>query len=110
MLLFGFALNYAITAVQPLMPESYPTEIRNMGVSWCQAFARFGGAASPIVLGALAKSPMFLDAAGKTNWNALLLVLIVPLAMGFICTLVFVQRETKGKTMDQLQVEIEEAA
>ena len=24
MLLFGFALNYAITAVQPLMPESYP--------------------------------------------------------------------------------------
>ena len=30
MLLFGFALNYAITAVQPLMPESYPTQIRNI--------------------------------------------------------------------------------
>jgi MFS family permease len=108
MLLFGYALNYAITAVQPLMPESYPTEIRNMGVSWCQAFARFGGAASPIVLGALANSPIFKTEAG-TNWNGLLLVLIIPLALAFICTLVFVQRETKGKSMDQLQVEIETA-
>jgi MFS family permease len=116
MLLFGYALNYAITAVQPLMPESYPTEIRNMGVSWCQAFARFGGAASPIVLGALANSPIFsskelVDGVEKTvtNWNSLLLVLIIPLALAFICTLVFVKRETKGKSMDQLQVEIESA-
>jgi MFS family permease len=109
MLLFGFSLNYAITAVQPLMPESYPTEIRNMGVSWCQAFARFGGAASPIVLGALARSPMFTLEGGGTNWNSLLLILIIPLALGFICTMVFVRRETKGKSMDQLQVEIETA-
>jgi MFS family permease len=29
----GFAINYAITAVQPLMAESYPTEFRNTGVS-----------------------------------------------------------------------------
>ncbi len=109
MLLFGFALNYAITAVQPLMPESYPTELRNTGVSWCQAFARFGGAASPIILGSLANSPMFFDAATKTtNWSSLVLVLIVPFALGFICTLLFVQRETKGKSMDALQTEIEE--
>ncbi len=45
MLLFGFCLNYAITAVQPLMPEQYPTALRNTGVAWCQAFARFGGSA-----------------------------------------------------------------
>jgi MFS family permease len=109
MLLFGYALNYAITAVQPLMPESYPTDFRNMGVSWCQAFARFGGAASPIVLGALAGSSLF-KVGEATNWSMLVLVLIIPLAIGFICTLVFVQRETKGKSMDQLQVEIEEAA
>ena len=108
MLLFGFALNYAITAVQPIMPESYPTEIRNMGVSWCQAFARFGGAASPIVLGALATSGMF-GTGGTTNWSQLVLVLIIPLALGFVCTLVFVQRETKGKTMDAIQTEIETA-
>ena len=58
MLLFGFALNYAITAVQPIMPESYPTQIRNTGVSWAQAFARFGGAIAPIILGSLATSTM----------------------------------------------------
>lgn len=109
MLLFGFALNYAITAVQPIMPESYPTEIRNMGVSWCQAFARFGGAASPIVLGSLATSPMFATAEGGADWSSLVLVLIVPLAIGFVCTLLFVRRETKGKTMDAIQTEIETA-
>jgi hypothetical protein len=79
-----------------------------MGVSWCQAFARFGGAASPIVLGALANTPIFKTELG-TNWNGLLLVLIIPLALAFICTMVFVRRETKGKSMDQLQVEIETA-
>lgn len=106
MLLFGFALNYAITAVQPIMPESYPTQIRNMGVSWCQAFARFGGAASPIVLGGLASMKLF-QVDGATNWSALVLVLIIPLAVGFVCTLLFVRRETKGKTMDTIQAEIE---
>ncbi|MDR2493565.1 MAG: MFS transporter [Coriobacteriales bacterium] len=106
MLLFGFALNYAITAVQPIMPESYPTQLRNTGVAWCQAFARFGGAASPIVLGAIATSGLFGPAASP-NWNQLVLVLIVPLAVAFVCTLLFVRREAKGKSMDQVQTEIE---
>lgn len=109
MLLFGFALNYAITAVQPLMPESYPTQIRNTGTSWCQAFARFGGSASTVVLGGLAGMAMFQTAEGTTNWSMLVLVLIIPLALGFICTMLFVQRETKGKSMDTLQEEIETA-
>lgn len=106
MLLFGFALNYAITAVQPLMPESYPTQIRNMGTSWCQAFARFGGSASSVVLGGLASMALFQTSTGATNWSMLVLVLIIPLALGFICTILFVQRETKGKSMDQIQEEI----
>lgn len=109
MLLFGFALNYAITAVQPLMPESYPTQIRNMGTSWCQAFARFGGSASSIVLGGFASMAIF-QVDGATNWSMLVLVLIIPLALGFICTLLFVQRETKGKSMDTLAVEEDAAA
>jgi hypothetical protein len=90
------------------MPESYPTEIRNMGVSWCQAFARFGGAASPIILGALATSPAFYDGT-TTKWSSLVLVLIIPLALGFICTMLFVKRENKGKSMDDIQTEIETA-
>ncbi len=106
MLLFGFALNYAITAVQPLMPESYPTAVRNTGVSWCQAFARFGGSASSIVLGGIAGMAFFQTAAGTTNWSTVVLVLIVPFALGFVCTVLFAS-ETAGKSMDQLAAEEE---
>jgi MFS family permease len=113
MLFFGFSLNYAITAVQPLMPENYPTQIRNMGVSWCQAFARLGGALAPILLGSLSASKTFqtVSAGGEavSDWSKLVLILIIPLALGFICTLIFVKRETKGKSMDELQEEIEES-
>lgn len=104
MLLFGFALNYAITAVQPLMPESYPTAIRNTGTSWCQAFARFGGSASSIVLGGIASMAMFQTAEGATNWSMVVLVLIIPFVLGEVCAILFV-KETGGKTMDQLAAE-----
>ena len=106
MLLFGFALNFAITAVQPMMPEAYPTAIRNTGVSWCQAFARFGGSASSIVLGGIAGMAMFQTAAGATNWSMVVLVLNVPFILGFICCVLFC-KETVGKTMDQLAAEEE---
>ena len=104
MLLFGFCLNYAITAVQPLMPEQYPTALRNTGVAWCQAFARFGGSASSIVLGFIASLPFFATAAGTPEWSKVVLVLIVPFVLAEICSLLFV-RETGGKTMDQLAAE-----
>ncbi len=104
MLLFGFSLNYAITAVQPLMPEAYPTQIRNTGTSWCQAFARFGGAASSIVLGGIAGAAIFQTAEGATNWSLVVLVLIIPFCLGLICAFLFV-RETGGKTLEQLAAE-----
>ena len=104
MLLFGFALNFAITAVQPMMPEAYPTAIRNTGVSWCQAFARFGGSASSIVLGGIAGMALFQTAAGTTNWSMVVLVLIVPFVLGFVCCVLFA-KETVNKTMDQLAAE-----
>lgn len=109
MLIFGFALNYTITAVQPLMPEAYPTALRNTGTSWCQAFARFGGSGSSIVLGAAAGLAMFqhevVGSAGSAmanNWSMVVLVLIIPFALGLICTLLFA-KNTGGKTMDELQ-------
>ncbi len=101
MLLFGFALNYAITSVNPVMPEQYPTAIRNMGVSWCQAFARFGGSASSIVLGGIAGMAIFQNLDGTTNWSSVVLVLIVPFVLGFVCTMLFV-RDTSGKSIDQI--------
>lgn len=105
MLIFGFCLNYAITAVQPLMPESYPTTLRNTGTSWCQAFARFGGSGSSIVLGAAASLAIFQhDVNGEmsNNWSMVVLVLLIPFVLGLICTLLFV-KDTSGKSMDELQ-------
>ncbi|MDR1087848.1 MAG: MFS transporter, partial [Coriobacteriales bacterium] len=97
--LIGFAMNFAITGVQPLMPESYPTQVRNTGVSWCQAFARFGGAAAPIVFSAI--TPMM-----GGNWNNIMLLLLFPAAIGLICTFVFVRRETGGKDLDTIVTEV----
>ncbi len=121
MLLFGFCLNYAITAVQPLMPESYPTTLRNTGTSWCQAFARFGGSGSSIVLGSIATvftynvvrngEVVVNQATGNpyttTDWSTVVMFLIIPFALGLVCTLLFV-KNTGGKTMDQLQTYMDE--
>lgn len=109
MLIFGFALNYTITAVQPLMPEAYPTALRNTGTSWCQAFARFGGSGSSIVLGAAAGLAMFqheVNGVMTNNWSMVVLVLIIPFVLGLVCTLLFV-KNTGGKTMDELQAQFD---
>lgn len=105
MLLFGFALNYAITAVQPLMPESYPTAIRNTGTSWCQAFARWRFCFVDRAR-RHRRHGVLPDGDGTTNWSTVVLVLIIPFALGFICTVLFV-KETAGKSMDQLAAEEE---
>ena len=104
MLLFGFALNYTLTAVQPLMPESYPTSVRNTGTSWCQAFARFGGSASSIVLGGIATMSLFQLPEGGTNWSMVVLVLIIPFLLAELCSVLFV-KETTGRTIDELMEE-----
>jgi MFS transporter, AAHS family, 4-hydroxybenzoate transporter len=93
----GFAINYAITAVQPLMAESYPTEFRNTGVSWCQAFGRVGGALAPIVAGAIIGMQLGL----KISF----LFYIIPAVIGALAAFLFVKKETKGKSLDQLAQE-----
>lgn len=93
----GFAINYAITAVQPLMAESYPTDFRNTGVSWCQAFGRLGGALAPIVAGLI----MTMNLGPQMSF----LFYIIPAMIGGIAAYTFVKRETKGKSLDQLAQE-----
>jgi len=93
-------MNFAITGVQPLMPESYPTQVRNTGVSWCQAFARFGGAAAPIVFSAI--TPIFVTATGSPDWNSIMFLLLIPAAIGVAVTVVFVRKETSGRDLDSL--------
>lgn len=93
----GFAINYAITAVQPLMAEGYPTEFRNTGVSWCQAFGRVGGALAPIVSGVIMGM--------KLGLKMSFLFYVIPAIVGALAAFLFVKRETKGKSLDQLAQE-----
>lgn len=93
----GFAINYAITAGIPLMAESYPTEFRNTGVAWCQAFGRIGGACAPIVAG--------LIMAMNLGPHMSFLFYIIPTVIGALAAYAFVKRETKGKSIDQLAQE-----
>ncbi|WP_425805595.1 MFS transporter [Desulfitobacterium sp. Sab5] len=93
----GFAVNYAITAVQPLMAESYPTEFRNTGVSWCQAFGRFGGAAAPIVAGIIVGLNL--------GYSMSFMFYVIPAVIGALAAILFVKKETKGKSLDELASE-----
>jgi MFS transporter, AAHS family, 4-hydroxybenzoate transporter len=93
----GFAVNYAITAVQPLMAEGYPTEFRNTGVSWCQAFGRVGGALAPIVSGIVMGMQLGLRVS--------FLFYVIPAVIGALAAFLLVKKETKGKSLDQLAQE-----
>lgn len=93
----GFAINYSITAVQPLMAEGYPTDIRNTGVSWCQAFGRLGGALAPIIAGMVIQMNL--------GFSMSFLFYVIPLFVGMLAAIIFVRNETKGKSLDQLATE-----
>jgi MFS family permease len=93
----GFAVNYAITAVQPLMAESYPTEFRNTGVSWCQAFGRLGGASAPIVAGIVIGMGL--------GYSMSFMFYVIPALIGAVAAWIFIKKETKGKSLDQLAEE-----
>ncbi len=92
----GFTINYAVTAVQPLMAEGYPTEFRNTGVAWSQAFGRIGSATSPIFAGAVMGLGL--------GYSMSFLFYIIPTALALLAVILFV-RETKGKSLDQLAQE-----
>lgn len=115
MVLLGYSVNYTITCLQPMLAEAYPTEFRNTGVAWCQAFGRLGAAFAPMVLGGIlamltAQAGVSL-ASGSPDlipvYSQAFLTLCIPCVLGAITTAVFVRRETKGKSLEQLQVETE---
>lgn len=93
----GFAINYSITAVQPLMAEGYPTDIRNTGVAWCQAFGRLGGALAPIVAGMIIQM--------KLGFSSSFLFYTISLFIGLLAAYFLVRNETKGKSLDQIAQE-----
>lgn len=90
----GFAVNYSITAVQPLMTESYPTEFRNTGVASCHAFGRVGAASAPIITG-------IIIGMGQ-GYAVSFLFYVIPAVVGLMAAVFLVKKETKGKTLDEL--------
>lgn len=89
----GFALNYGITAAQPMMSESYPTEFRNSGVATIVALGKSAGILSPIVLGGL-------KAAGWA-FTPLIGILAIPMFIGFLATFLL-PKGAKGMDIDDI--------
>ncbi|WP_225749077.1 MFS transporter [Paraeggerthella sp. Marseille-Q4926] len=94
----GFALNYAITAAQPMMSESYPTEFRNSGVATIVALGKSAGILSPVVLGGL-------KAAGWA-FSPLIALLAVPMAFGFAACFLL-PKGAKGMNIDDIAEAVE---
>ena len=92
----GFALNYGITAAQPMMSESYPTEFRNSGVATIVALGKSAGILSPIVLGGL-------KAAGWA-FTPLIAILAIPMFIGFLATFLL-PKGAKGMDIDDIASE-----
>lgn len=90
----GFAVNYSITSIQPLMAESYPTQFRNTGVAWGQAFGRLGAIAAPIIAGIIISLGL--------GYSFSFVFFIIPAVIGALGILFFVKRETRGISLDQL--------
>jgi AAHS family 4-hydroxybenzoate transporter-like MFS transporter len=93
-LLIGFTINYTLTSINPLMAEAYPTEFRNTGVAWGQAFGRIGAIIAPIV-GGLIISP---ELGNYSNLG----FFAIPAVIGALGVIFFIRKETKGKSIDQL--------
>lgn len=84
MVFLGFGINYGQTGLQPLMPETYPTEIRGTGVAWCQAFGRFGGALGPIAMGLILDVALSFGLDAAVAIPLAFIVLAIPAAVSVV--------------------------
>ncbi|HYA41702.1 MAG TPA: MFS transporter, partial [Syntrophobacteraceae bacterium] len=50
-ILVGILMNWGLSAVMPLMAETYRTEFRNTGIAWATAAGRAGAFCGPILGG-----------------------------------------------------------
>ena len=96
-ILFGFCSQFALTGVQPLLAEAFPTEFRNTGVSFAQAFGRLGSMSGPIAVG-IAQTIGF-------GFTASLAMFAVPAVIAIII-LLFFKLETTGKTLEAISQEM----
>ncbi len=93
-LLMGFTMNYTLTSINPLMAEVYPTEFRNTGVAWGQAFGRIGAIIAPIIAGFIINLNL--------GYSYSFIFFSIPAVIGALSVVIFIRQETKGKSLDQL--------
>ena len=101
MVLFGFGINYGQTGLQPLMPEVYPVQIRATGVSWCQAFGRFGGALGPLALGAIMDACVAAQVSTAMSMSITFMFMVIPAVIPIISTSILIKGDFKG-AIDEL--------
>ncbi|MEE8722399.1 MAG: MFS transporter [Eggerthellaceae bacterium] len=101
MVLFGFGINYGQTGLQPLMPEVYPASIRATGVSYCQAFGRFGGALGPLALGAIMDACVKANVGTAMSMSITFMFMVIPAIVPVISTAILIKGDFKG-AIDEL--------
>ncbi|KUO77517.1 MAG: MFS transporter [Desulfosporosinus sp. BRH_c37] len=92
-MLVGLTMNWALSGTQPLMVEAYPTEFRNTGVSYAQAFGRVGGFFGPIGAGYLQQ--MGIGFTGTFVYFAIAAVIACLVAYFFVV-------DMKGKSIETI--------
>lgn len=90
-ILVGIMMNWALSAVMPLMAETYRTEFRNTGISWATAAGRAGAFCGPLLGG-------FVQQMGL-GFTGVFAFFTVPAMICVIVTFVLVT-ETKGKDIE----------
>lgn len=92
--LLGFSVNFAITCPKSLTPELFPTEFRGTAIAFTAAVGRLGGFCAPLAFGAAMGAGM--------PFSQLMLMLVVPLALGAAALLLCAKKETKGVSLEEL--------
>lgn len=100
MIALGFTVNFGQTAIQPIMPESYPTEMRGMGTSWAQAVGRFGGALGPIMLGMIVDMVMQSGTTPTFAMGASFISLALFALIAALAIVVFIKKDRAGKDLE----------
>lgn len=85
-MMMSFAALYTIT------PESYPTEIRNIGNGWANALARLGGLLAPLTAGPI------LDLSGGFS----ICLVLFSLLFGVAGIAGLMLKETKGRQDEEI--------
>ncbi|HYA42825.1 MAG TPA: MFS transporter [Syntrophobacteraceae bacterium] len=90
-ILVGILMNWGLSAVMPLMAETYRTEFRNTGIAWATAAGRAGAFCGPILGGVVQQLGL--------GFTGVFAFFTLP---ALICTLVTVTivTETKGKGIE----------